>query len=175
MSAVPPQSSHWLSNLRAVDAVTVASDESVRHQLSPASAVPSGAALLLEPAVLPRPTCFAVRPILESRGLRSSILLVTIRARTASPTVSVRFDSREASCWFSLVVGQVFVGNLRDVQQSVHGTDADEGTELHDLDDLSVDDLLHVGIEGDRVELGLVVDAGACPAARYRCRCRGRR
>ena len=44
------------------------------------------------------------------------------------------------------------------MQQSVDGADADEGPEGDDLDDLAVDDLLHLRIEGQGVELGLVVD-----------------
>ncbi len=46
------------------------------------------------------------------------------------------------------------------MEQSVDGTDSDEGAEADDLDDLAVDDLLHLRIEGERVELGLVVDPG---------------
>jgi len=44
------------------------------------------------------------------------------------------------------------------VEQTVHRSDADEGAEVDDLDDLAVDDLLHLRIVGERVELSLEED-----------------
>ena len=59
-----------------------------------------------------------------------------------------------------LVVGQILIGDLRDVEQAVDRADADESPEVDDLDDLPVDYFLHLWVEGKRVELGLVIDAG---------------
>ncbi len=106
---------------------------------------------------LPSPGCLAVRPIFESRGLRSSMLLVTMRARTASSTVSVWLDSREAR---RSPRRARYSSNLGDAQQAIDRPDADEGPEVDDLDDLAVDHLLHLWVEREGVELGLVVDAG---------------
>src|SRR5699024_4695659 len=71
---------------RVEHAMAFPTDPSFRHAHSPAVAVSRSSR---SQPCFPNPTCFAVNPIFESRGFRSSMLLVTIRARTASPTPNV--------------------------------------------------------------------------------------